>query len=68
MSEFAVGLFEEAGLSYSRVITALPLIVEDIRRTAEYSGDIAEIVINMSTESAVAKAEDRLMKTAQSQR
>lgn len=98
MSEFAVGLFEEAGLSLfkgdygaaDRVVEqanlaakmqedllnaiektrapgsnhALPLIVEDIRRTAEYSGDIAEIVINMSTESAVTTAESRVMKTA----
>jgi phosphate uptake regulator len=96
MSEFAIGLFEEAGLSLfkgdygaaDRVVEqanqaakmqedllnaiertrapgsdhALPLIVEDIRRTEEYSGDIAEIVINMSTETAVARAESRLMK------
>jgi len=98
MSEFAIGLFEEVGLSlfkgdYSaadQVVEranqaakmqedllnaiervrapgsdhALPLIVEDVRRTAEYSGDIAEIVINMSTETAVSRAETRLMKTA----
>jgi phosphate uptake regulator len=28
----------------------LPLIIEDIRRTAEYSGDIAEVVLNLTTE------------------
>ncbi len=32
---------------------AMPLIAEDLRRTAEYSADIAEIVINMGTEKAV---------------
>lgn len=99
MSEFAIGLFEESGLSLfkgdynaaDKVVEqanqaakmqedlldvierarapgsdrALPIIVEDMRRTAEYSGDIAEIVINMSTETAVAKAENRFMKSAQ---
>jgi phosphate uptake regulator len=40
---------------------ALSLIVEDIRRTAEYAGDIAEIVINMNTENAIMKEEKALV-------
>jgi len=32
---------------------ALRLIVEDIRRTAEYSSDIAEIVLNLTVEQVV---------------
>jgi phosphate uptake regulator len=91
MSEYAVGLFEEAGLSLFKgdyeaadgVVErakeaaglqedllnliektkdnesdqALPLIVEDIRRTAEYAADIAEVVINMNTEGSVVALE-----------
>jgi hypothetical protein len=91
MSEYAVGLFEEAGLSLFKgdyeaadgVVErakeaaglqedllnliektkdnesdqALPLIVEDIRRTAEYAADIAEVVINMNTEGSVGALE-----------
>ncbi|MGA2664781.1 MAG: PhoU domain-containing protein [Nitrososphaerales archaeon] len=85
MSEFSVGLFEQAGLALfkadyeaadgvveqakaidamqedllnliektkeTEADQALPLIVEDIRRTAEYAADIAEVVINMTTEA-----------------
>ncbi len=91
MSEFAVGLFEEASLALFKgdylaadkvvedarraadmqkhLLNALdrvkspgsshvwPLIIEDVRRTADYSADIAEIVINMVTERAVTKEE-----------
>jgi phosphate uptake regulator len=92
MSEYAVGLFEEAGLALFKsdyhsadevvenakeaarmeeeILTLiakgkdgeqdefLPLIVEDIRRTAEYAADIAEVVINMNTEGAMTATED----------
>jgi phosphate uptake regulator len=34
-----------------------PLIIEDVRRTADYSADVAEVVINMVTERAVTKEE-----------
>lgn len=99
MSEYAVGLFEEAGLSLfkgdyqaadevvenakvaesmqTEILNAigkgkedesdrvLPLIVEDIRRTADYAADIAEVVINMNTEGTMTAAEDGpLLKTA----
>lgn len=91
MSDYCVGLFEQAGLSLFKEdydsadnvveqATAaaamqadllsiiertketesgqvIPLVIEDIRRTAEYAADIAEIVINMNTEGAVATAE-----------
>jgi phosphate uptake regulator len=36
---------------------AIPLIVEDIRRTADYAADIAEVVINMTTESSATTSE-----------
>ena len=86
MSEYAVGLFEQAGLALfkgdyeaaDRVVEqakdaarmqedlltlierskevesdqSLPLVVEDMRRTAEYAADIAEVVINMNTEAS----------------
>lgn len=92
MSEYAVGLFENAGLAlfkgdyqaaddvvenakeaapmqeeilnmieknkgadYDEV---LPVLVEDIRRTAEYAADIAEVVINMNTENIMTATED----------
>ncbi len=92
MSEYAVGLFEEAGLALFKgdyqaadevvenaknaapmqeEILALiakgraeepdeilSLVVEDIRRTAEYAADIAEVVINMNTEGAMTATED----------
>ena len=92
MSEFAVGLFEEAGLALFKgdylaadevvenakeaaamqeeiltLITKtkaeeqdeiLSLIAEDIRRTAEYAADIAEVVINMNTEGTMMATED----------
>ena len=91
MSDFAVNLFEGAGLALFKgdyhaadkvveearraaemqkhLLNALekvkspgsshvwPLIIEDVRRTADYSADIAEIVINMVTERAVTKEE-----------
>ncbi len=91
MSDYAVGLFEQAGLalfkgdyeSADNVVEqakdaaamqeellnllektketetdqVFPLVVEDIRRTAEYAADIAEIVINMNTEASTATAE-----------
>ena len=91
MSDFAVDLFEEAGLALfkgdyhaadkvvedarraadmqKQLLNALekvkspgsspvwPLIIEDVRRTADYSADVAEIVINMVTERAVTKEE-----------
>ncbi len=91
MSDFAVHLFEEAGLALFKgdyqaadkvvedsrragemqkhLLNALdrvkspgsshvwPLIIEDVRRTADYSADVAEIVINMVTERAVTKEE-----------
>jgi hypothetical protein len=41
------------------------LIVEDIRRTAEYAADIAEVVINMNTEGSMpASAEGHLLRAA----
>ncbi len=89
MSEFAMGLFEDASLALfkgdyhtaDKVVEdarraaemqkhllndldrvkspgsshVWPLIIEDVRRTADYSADIAEIVINMVTEQAVTK-------------
>ena len=92
MSEFAVGLFEEAGLALFKgdyqaadevvdsaksaavmqeeILTLiaktkaeeqdeiLSLIAEDIRRTAEYAADIAEVVINMNTEGTMMAAEN----------
>jgi hypothetical protein len=36
----------------------LPVVVEDIRRTAEYAADIAEVVINMNTEGTMKATED----------
>ena len=36
----------------------LHLIVEDIRRTAEYVADIAEVVINMTTEGSMPNREE----------
>ncbi len=91
MSDFAVHLFEEAGLALFKgdyqaadkvvedsrragemqkhLLNALdrvkstgsshvwPLIIEDVRRTADYSADVAEIVINMVMERAVTKEE-----------
>jgi phosphate uptake regulator len=91
MSEYAVGLFEDAGLALfkgdyeaaddvvegakeaagmqeeilniiakgkeSESGQILPVVVEDIRRTAEYAADIAEVVINMNTESAMRASE-----------
>jgi len=99
MSEYAVGLFEEAGLALFKgdyqsaddvvenakeaaglqeeilnLISktkgvesdqVLPVVVEDIRRTAEYAADIAEVVINMNTEGTMTAAESGpLMKAA----
>ena len=99
MSEYSVGLFEQAGLALFkgdydaadnvveeakeaaemqetllRLIEktreadsdeALPLIVEHIRRTAEYAADIAEVIINMNTEGTTMPAEEgALLKTA----
>jgi phosphate uptake regulator len=92
MSEYAVGLFEEAGLALFKgdyqaadevvenakgaagmqedILNAiaksketetgqvLPVVVEDIRRTAEYAADIAEVVINMNTEGTMKATED----------
>ena len=91
MSEYAIGLFEQAGLalfkgdyeSADAVVDqakdvapmqeellkliertkdiepdqALPLVVEDLRRTAEYAADVAEVVINMTTEASVQHSE-----------
>ncbi|MDA4121699.1 MAG: phosphate uptake regulator PhoU [Thaumarchaeota archaeon] len=96
MSEYAVGLFEQAGLAlfkgdYESADQAveeakeaarmqeellkmiekekagdssqvLPLVVEDIRRTAEYAADIAEIVINMNTEAIIRTEEGALVR------
>jgi phosphate uptake regulator len=43
----------------------LPVIVEDIRRTADYAADIAEVVLNMNVEAAMTATEDgALLKTA----
>ena len=42
----------------------LPLVVEDIRRTAEYAADIAEIVINMNTEAIIRTEEGALVRAA----
>lgn len=98
MSEYAVGLFEEAGLalfkgdyeSADQVVEGakdaagmqeellaliersketeqdqvLPVIVEDVRRTAEYAADIAEIVINMNTEATTTTDQVAQMKAA----
>jgi phosphate uptake regulator len=92
MSEYAVGLFEEAGLALfkgdyqaadevvenakvaagmqedilntiakgkeTETDQVLPVVVEDIRRTAEYAADIAEVVINMNTEGTMKATED----------
>ncbi len=52
MQKEILGLIAKKNLTSSQVI---PLIVEDLRRTAEYAADIAEIVINMGTEKAVIK-------------
>lgn len=65
----AVGMQEDLLKAIERVKESeseqvLPLIVEDIRRTAEYAADIAEIVINMNTESIISSAEDALVKAA----
>jgi len=99
MSEYAVGLFEEAGLALfkgdyqaadevvenakeaagmqedilnaigkskeTRSDQILPVVVEDIRRTADYAADIAEVVINMNTEGTMkATDEGPLIKVA----
>lgn len=98
MSEYAVGLFEKAGLALFKgdyegadavveqakeaagmqeeLLTSieknkesesnqvLPLVVEDIRRTAEYAADIAEVVINMNTENMITMEDEALVKTA----
>lgn len=98
MSEYAVGLFEKAGLALfkgdyegadevveqakeaagmqeellasiekskdSESDQILPLVVEDIRRTAEYAADIAEVVINMNTENMITTEEGALVKAA----
>ncbi len=98
MSEYAVGLFTQAGLALfkgdyegaDQVVEqakdavgmqedllnlieknkegetdqVLPLVVEDIRRTAEYAADIAEIVINMNTEATITTEEGALVKAA----
>jgi phosphate uptake regulator len=52
MQKEILGLIAKKNLTPGQVI---PLIVEDLRRTAEYAADIAEIVINMGTEKAVLK-------------
>lgn len=99
MSDYAVGLFEAAGLALFKgdyqaadevvenakasalmqeeILTMigksketesdeiLAMVVEDVRRTAEYAADIAEVVINMNTEgSMVATEEGPLLKAA----
>ena len=40
----------------------IPLVVEDLRRTADYAADIAEIVINMNTEASITTEEGALLK------
>jgi len=98
MSEYAVGLLDQAGLALfkgdyegadqvveqakeaagmqedllnliakgkaSETDQVLPLVVEDIRRTAEYAADIAEIVINMNTETIITTEDGALVKAA----
>jgi phosphate uptake regulator len=93
MSDFAVGLFEDSGLSLfkgayadaDRVVErakqaanmqkglvstlershadaqsqTISLMVEDLRRTADYAADVAEVVINMATEHAVGNPDQR---------
>ena len=92
MSDYAVGLFEAAGLALfkgdyqaadevvesakvaaqqqeeilnligkakeSESDRVLPVLVEDIRRTADYAADIAEVVINMNTEGTMIATEN----------
>jgi phosphate uptake regulator len=36
-------------------LSSLRVILEDVRRTAEYAGDIAEIVLNLTVENVVMK-------------
>jgi phosphate uptake regulator len=37
----------------------LPLIVDDVRRTAEYSADISEVVLNLTTEQMTQKSRQK---------
>jgi phosphate uptake regulator len=63
LQEDLLNLIEKTKESESDQV--LPLIVEDIRRTAEYAADIAEVVINMNTEGSMpAREEGPLLKTA----
>jgi phosphate uptake regulator len=55
MQEDLLNLIEKTKGSESD--QALPLIVEDIRRTADYAADIAEVVINMTTEASAITVE-----------
>jgi phosphate uptake regulator len=53
-----VGMLEKEAVNFSQGIsvdeaTNLRLIIESVRRTAEYASDIAEIVLNLTVESII---------------
>ena len=52
-----VKLEKEAVLSSQHVsteeIASLSLLIESVRRTAEYASDIAEVVLNLNVESVI---------------
>jgi phosphate uptake regulator len=53
-----VGILEKEAVNFSEGIsvdeaTNLRLIIESVRRTAEYASDIAEIVLNLTVESII---------------
>lgn len=54
--EYEKKIVELAGKFRVKELSGLRVILEDIRRTAEYAGDIAEIVLNLTIENMVTKS------------
>lgn len=54
--EYEKKIVELAGKFRVKELSGLRVILEDIRRTAEYAGDIAEIVLNLTIGKMVSKS------------
>ena len=54
-TEYEKQTVDLAGRLKMKELSSLRVILEDIRRTAEYAGDIAEIVLNLTIENMVLK-------------
>ncbi|MBM3897355.1 MAG: phosphate uptake regulator PhoU [Thaumarchaeota archaeon] len=61
-------ILELSGKFRAKELSSLRVVLEDIRRTAEYAGDIAEIVLNLTVEKVVTEQISSLQRDNQHRR